>query len=128
MKGGCVSQWKVAAGLLFCVMVFASAKRPVFTNHFLVELHKGGEEEARQVAAEHGFGVRKIPFAEGFYHFYHNGLVKAKRRRSLHHKQQLERDPRGPWMPLRSSWTGILPFSSVDPWWATVHKDHYGTL
>ncbi|KAF6088872.1 proprotein convertase subtilisin/kexin type 2 [Phyllostomus discolor] len=94
MKGGCVSQWKVAAGLLFCVMVFASAKRPVFTNHFLVELHKGGEEEARQVAAEHGFGVRKIPFAEGFYHFYHNGLVKAKRRRSLHHKQQLERDPR----------------------------------
>lgn len=60
MKGGCVSQWKVAAGLLFCVMVFASAKRPVFTNHFLVELHKGGEEEARQVAAEHGFGVRKV--------------------------------------------------------------------
>nr|XP_045050874.2 neuroendocrine convertase 2 isoform X2 [Desmodus rotundus] len=94
MKGGCVSQWKVAAGLLFCVMVFASAKRPVFTNHFLVELHKGGEEEARQVAAEHGFGVRKLPFAEGLYHFYHNGLAKAKRRRSLHHKQQLERDPR----------------------------------
>ncbi|ELW69950.1 Neuroendocrine convertase 2 [Tupaia chinensis] len=59
MKGGCGSQWKVASGLLFCVMVFASAERPVFTNHFLVELHKGGEEEARQVAAEHGFGVRK---------------------------------------------------------------------
>ncbi|KAM5304496.1 neuroendocrine convertase 2 isoform 2-T2 [Glossophaga mutica] len=94
MKGGCVSQLKVAAGLLFCVMVFSSAKRPVFTNHFLVELHKGGEEEARQVAAAHGFGVRKLPFAEGLYHFYHNGLAKAKRRRSLHHKQQLERDPR----------------------------------
>jgi len=94
MKGGCVSQWKAAAGLLFCVMVFASAERPVFTNHFLVELHKGGEEEARQVAAEHGFGVRKLPFTEGLYHFYHNGLAKAKRRRSLHHKQQLERDPR----------------------------------
>lgn len=60
MKGGCVFQWKAAAGLLFCVMVFASADRPVFTNHFLVELHKGGEEEARQVAAEHGFGVRKV--------------------------------------------------------------------
>uniref|UniRef100_A0A8D0TPH4 Neuroendocrine convertase 2 n=1 Tax=Sus scrofa TaxID=9823 RepID=A0A8D0TPH4_PIG len=94
MKGGCVSQWKAAAGLLFCVTVFASAERPVFTNHFLVELHKGGEEEARQVAAEHGFGVRKLPFAEGLYHFYHNGLAKAKRRRSLHHKQRLERDPR----------------------------------
>ncbi|XP_029773457.1 neuroendocrine convertase 2 isoform X2 [Suricata suricatta] len=94
MKGGCVSQWKAAAGLLFCVMVFASAERPVFTNHFLVELHKGGEEEARQVAAEHGFGVRKLPFTEGLYHFYHNGLAKAKRRRSLQHKQQLERDPR----------------------------------
>uniref|UniRef100_A0A2I3RLF1 Neuroendocrine convertase 2 n=1 Tax=Pan troglodytes TaxID=9598 RepID=A0A2I3RLF1_PANTR len=94
MKGGCVFQWKAAAGFLFCVMVFASAERPVFTNHFLVELHKGGEDEARQVAAEHGFGVRKLPFAEGLYHFYHNGLAKAKRRRSLHHKQQLERDPR----------------------------------
>ncbi|XP_031227946.1 neuroendocrine convertase 2 isoform X2 [Mastomys coucha] len=93
MEGGCGSQWK-AAGLLFCVMVFASAERPVFTNHFLVELHKDGEEEARQVAAEHGFGVRKLPFAEGLYHFYHNGLAKAKRRRSLHHKRQLERDPR----------------------------------
>lgn len=55
-----MSQWKAAAGLLFCVMVFASAERPVFTNHFLVELHKGGEEEARQVAAEYGFGVRKV--------------------------------------------------------------------
>lgn len=43
-------------------MVFASAERPVFTNHFLVELHKDGEEEARQVAAEHGFGVRKVRF------------------------------------------------------------------
>ncbi|KAJ1076540.1 hypothetical protein K5549_008239 [Capra hircus] len=75
-------------------MVFASAERPVFTNHFLVELHRGGEEEARQVAAEHGFGVRKLPFAEGLYHFYHNGLAKAKRRRSLQHQQQLERDPR----------------------------------
>nr|KAF6330685.1 proprotein convertase subtilisin/kexin type 2 [Myotis myotis] len=94
MKGGCASQWKAAAGLLFCVMVFASAKRPVFTNNFLVELHKGGEEEARQVAAEHGFGVRKLPFTEGLYHFYHNGLAKARRKRSLHHKQLLERDPR----------------------------------
>ncbi|XP_004635662.1 neuroendocrine convertase 2 [Octodon degus] len=94
MKRGCGSRWPAAAGLLFCVMVSASSERPVFTNHFLVELHKGGEEEARQVAVEHGFGVRKLPFTEGLYHFYHNGLAKAKRRRSLQHKQQLERDPR----------------------------------
>ncbi|KAM7327222.1 hypothetical protein ACRRTK_013589 [Alexandromys fortis] len=65
MEGGCGSQWK-AAGLLFCVMVFASAERPVFTNHFLVELHKDGEEEARQVAADHGFGVRKEVLSESF--------------------------------------------------------------
>lgn len=62
MKGGRVSQWKAAAGLVACVLVFVSAERPVFTNHFLVELHKGGDEEARQVAAEHGFGVRKVRF------------------------------------------------------------------
>uniref|UniRef100_A0A5F9DRZ7 Neuroendocrine convertase 2 n=1 Tax=Oryctolagus cuniculus TaxID=9986 RepID=A0A5F9DRZ7_RABIT len=94
MQGGSISRWQAAAGLLLCATVFASSERAVFTNHFLVELHKGGEEEARQVAAEHGFGVRKLPFTDGLYHFYHNGLAKAKRRRSLHHKQQLERDPR----------------------------------
>ena len=69
MRGGCISQGKAAAGLLFCVMVFASAERPVFTNHFLVELHRGGEEEARQVAAEHGFGVRKVSISLGFRMF-----------------------------------------------------------
>ncbi|XP_074143913.1 neuroendocrine convertase 2 isoform X2 [Sminthopsis crassicaudata] len=95
MQGGSVSpQWKVAVVLL-CIMIFASAERPVFTNQFLVELHTGGEEEARQVAAEHGFsGIRKLPFTGGLYHFYHNGLAKTKRRRSLPHKQKLETDPR----------------------------------
>lgn len=54
-------------------MVFASAERPVFTNHFLVELHKDGEEEARQVAAEHGFGVRKVRYLPCISHVVSRG-------------------------------------------------------
>lgn len=75
MNGGCVFQWKAAAGLLFCVMVFASAERPVFTNHFLVELQKGGEEAARQVAAEHGFGVRKVRSPLHFACYFERGAA-----------------------------------------------------
>uniref|UniRef100_A0A6I8PEE0 Neuroendocrine convertase 2 n=1 Tax=Ornithorhynchus anatinus TaxID=9258 RepID=A0A6I8PEE0_ORNAN len=70
MKGGCVKPRKTCGLLLLCALIFASAERPVFTNHFLIELHKGGEAEARRVAAEHGFsGVRKVKMAlqqEGF--------------------------------------------------------------
>lgn len=40
------------------------------------------------------FDSSQLPFTEGLYHFYHNGLAKARRKRSLHHKQLLERDPR----------------------------------
>lgn len=40
------------------------------------------------------FDSSQLPFTEGLYHFYHNGLAKARRKRSLHHQQLLERDPR----------------------------------
>ncbi|XP_031360079.1 neuroendocrine convertase 2 [Lonchura striata] len=73
----------------------APARGAVYTNHFLVELHDGGQAEAERVAAEHGFaGARKLPFLESGYFFYHNGLAKARRRRSLQHKLRLERDSR----------------------------------
>ncbi|XP_018777490.2 neuroendocrine convertase 2 isoform X2 [Serinus canaria] len=42
----------------------------VYSNHFLVELHDGGQAEAERVAEEHGFGgvrkVRKAVQQEGF--------------------------------------------------------------
>ncbi|XP_031959514.1 neuroendocrine convertase 2 isoform X2 [Corvus cornix cornix] len=73
----------------------APARGAVYTNHFLVELYDGGQAEAERVAAEHGFGgVRKLPFLDSGYFFYHNGLAKARRRRSLQHKLRLEKDSR----------------------------------
>ncbi|XP_050827935.1 neuroendocrine convertase 2 isoform X3 [Serinus canaria] len=81
----------------------------VYSNHFLVELHDGGQAEAERVAEEHGFGgVRKLPFLESGYFFYHNGLAKARRRRSLQHKLRLEKDSRN----AKASYD----FSSNDPY------------
>lgn len=51
------------AALLVLLLLFlgAPARGTVYTNHFLVELHGGGQAEAERVAAEHGFGgVRKV--------------------------------------------------------------------
>uniref|UniRef100_A0A674JCD5 Neuroendocrine convertase 2 n=1 Tax=Terrapene triunguis TaxID=2587831 RepID=A0A674JCD5_9SAUR len=70
MKGGCITPGTIAG--LFCpgLLLLASAEIAVYTNHFLVELHRGGEPEAKQLAAEYGFsGVRKVRKAvqqEGF--------------------------------------------------------------
>uniref|UniRef100_A0A674HQF0 Neuroendocrine convertase 2 n=1 Tax=Taeniopygia guttata TaxID=59729 RepID=A0A674HQF0_TAEGU len=81
--------------LLLLFLLHFPARGAVYTNHFLVELHDGGQAEAERVAAEHGFaGVRKLPFLESGYFFYHNGLAKARRRRSLQHKLRLEKDSR----------------------------------
>ncbi|XP_054052233.1 neuroendocrine convertase 2 isoform X2 [Rissa tridactyla] len=56
--------------LFFLLFLGAPALGAVYTNHFLVELHGGGQAEAERVAAEHGFGgVRKVKKAvqqEGF--------------------------------------------------------------
>uniref|UniRef100_A0A8B9ZFN4 Neuroendocrine convertase 2 n=1 Tax=Anas platyrhynchos TaxID=8839 RepID=A0A8B9ZFN4_ANAPL len=83
--------------LLFLLLLFLGSptRAAVYTNHFLVELHAGGQAEAERLAAEHGFGgVRKLPFLDTGYFFYHNGIAKARRRRSLQHKLHLEKDSR----------------------------------
>lgn len=47
--------------LLLLHFLSAPARGAVYINHFLVELHGGGQAEAERVAAEHGFvGVRKV--------------------------------------------------------------------
>lgn len=70
------------------------------------------------------FDSSQLPFAEGLYHFYHNGLAKAKRRRSLHHKHQLERDP-------RVSFPGNLPFNfcyHMQVHWRSIKEDRQEIL
>lgn len=47
--------------LLITVSATASAEEGVFTNHFLVQLHEQTEDEAHQLATEHGFdSARKV--------------------------------------------------------------------
>uniref|UniRef100_A0A8D0BCW7 Neuroendocrine convertase 2 n=1 Tax=Salvator merianae TaxID=96440 RepID=A0A8D0BCW7_SALMN len=96
MKAGAVPHWTAATLFLMGLLRFASAsERPSYTNHFFVEFHKGGDADAKQLAAEYGFnGVRKLPFVEDGYHFFHTGLTKGRKRRSLHHQLLLEKDPR----------------------------------
>ncbi|MEE6474483.1 hypothetical protein FKM82_010398 [Ascaphus truei] len=93
MKEGFITEWMIAGLLLLCVNFFASAERAILTNHFLVDLHKGSEEEAKQLAAEYGFsGARKLPFADGLYHFYYNDITKSRTRRSVQKKEHLGLD------------------------------------
>ncbi|MGH0145279.1 UNVERIFIED_CONTAM: hypothetical protein FKN15_014255, partial [Acipenser sinensis] len=163
------------------IFATATAEKAIYTNHFLVQLHEGEDNVAKQVAADHGFNIGKkiartdslphpkvqlkqprinstssleaflvqfklsaaeygwmdrrkatylsqvleglasevlldlswqervgcmalmtalkrrfciLPFGEGLFHFYHNAIPKARRRRSHQHKQRLEKDPR----------------------------------
>lgn len=51
--------------LLLCAGVSAAHTSPL-TDHFLVDLHEGGEQEAKQLAKEYGFAgatkVKSSPF------------------------------------------------------------------
>ncbi|KAJ8365919.1 hypothetical protein SKAU_G00147500 [Synaphobranchus kaupii] len=81
--------------LLVTVPAAASAEEGIFTNHFLVELHEQAEDEAHQLATDHGFdSARKLPFAQGLFHLYPKDVTPTRGRRSLQHRQRLEDDHR----------------------------------
>ncbi|XP_061087268.1 neuroendocrine convertase 2 [Conger conger] len=81
--------------LLVTVSATASTEEAVFTNHFLVQLHEQTGDEAHQLATEHGFdSARKVPVAEGLFHFYPKDLTRARRRRSSKLRQRLQADRR----------------------------------
>ncbi|KAL4639911.1 neuroendocrine convertase 2-like isoform X1 [Arapaima gigas] len=88
-----------AAGLsvlLHAVLSVTGAVRgTVFTPHFLVQVHAGGDGDAQQLAAELGFSsARKLPFGEELFHFYPSDAHQTRRRRSLGLQQRLEKDCR----------------------------------
>ncbi|XP_048864262.1 neuroendocrine convertase 2 [Brienomyrus brachyistius] len=91
---------KDGTSLVFLVLhAFAvlarAADEGIITEHFLVQLQGGLEDEAHQLAAEHGFdGARKVSFGEGLYHFYPRDTAQVRRRRSLLLQHQLEKDHR----------------------------------
>uniref|UniRef100_A0A8C2DBY0 Neuroendocrine convertase 2 n=1 Tax=Cyprinus carpio TaxID=7962 RepID=A0A8C2DBY0_CYPCA len=77
------------------VLIAAADEEVIFTDHFLVQLHEGTNEDAHQLAREHGFGsARKLPFGEGLFHFYPWEIPKTRRKRSLQQHRRLAKDHR----------------------------------
>ncbi|KAI2657437.1 Neuroendocrine convertase 2 [Labeo rohita] len=96
MLGFCRDGTAVALVLLNALALIAAADEEViFTDHFLVQLHEGTNEDAHQLALEHGFGsARKLPFGVGLFHFYPREIPKTRRKRSLQQHRRLAKDHR----------------------------------
>lgn len=72
-----------------------TAEEGIFTNHLLVQLHEGKDDEAHQLATEHGYqSVRKLPFGDGLFHFYPQDIPVRRSKRSARNRQRLEKDRR----------------------------------
>ncbi|KAI5611591.1 neuroendocrine convertase 2 precursor, partial [Silurus asotus] len=77
------------------LLFIGATEEALLTNHLLVQLHEGGNEDAHQLALEYGFGsARQLPFGERLFHFYPRDTPKTKRKRSLHRRQHLDKDRR----------------------------------
>ncbi|CDQ89146.1 unnamed protein product [Oncorhynchus mykiss] len=91
-------RYGTAVGLILLnslVLATQATEEGIFTNHLLVQLHEGAHDEAHQLATEHGFqSSRKLPFGEGLFHFYPQDTPQRRSKRSLRHRQRLEKDRR----------------------------------
>ncbi|XP_064788549.1 neuroendocrine convertase 2 isoform X2 [Oncorhynchus masou masou] len=91
-------RYGTAVGLILLnslVLATQATEEGIFTNHLLVQLHEGAHDEAHQLATEHGFqSSRKLPFGEGLFHFYPQDTPQRRSKRSLRHRQRLEKDHR----------------------------------
>uniref|UniRef100_A0A672NEN7 Neuroendocrine convertase 2 n=1 Tax=Sinocyclocheilus grahami TaxID=75366 RepID=A0A672NEN7_SINGR len=96
MLGFCRAGTALALILLDALVLIAAAHEElIFSDHFLVQLHEGTNEDAHQLALEHGFGsARKLPFGEGLFHFYPREIPKTRRKRSLQQHRRLAKDHR----------------------------------
>ncbi|GAA6079738.1 neuroendocrine convertase 2 [Tachysurus ichikawai] len=110
-----VKCWTAAVLLVFTalLLITGATEDGILTNHLLVQLHQGGNEDAHQLALEYGFGSsRQLPFGERLFHFYPRDTSKTKRKRSLRHRQLLDKDRR---VSLQAQYlvpieTGPVPF------------------
>ncbi|XP_030604422.1 neuroendocrine convertase 2 isoform X2 [Archocentrus centrarchus] len=81
--------------LLNALLLATQAAEGVLTDHFLVQLHEDAQDEAHQVATQHGFqSARKLPFGEGLFHFYPQDTSKRRSKRSARRRQRLQKDKR----------------------------------
>lgn len=64
--------------LLFtALLLFTGAtEQGIYTNHLLVQLHEGGNEDAHQLAHEYGFGsARQVRENTKHTETHHHGLI-----------------------------------------------------
>ncbi|KAF6736979.1 Neuroendocrine convertase 2 [Oryzias melastigma] len=102
--------------LLNALLFAAEAAEGVLTEHLLVQLHEDAQDEAHQLAAQHGFqSARKVgclvtsqtqqgrlnlaetvklPFGDGLFHFYPQDTSKRRSKRSARIKQWLQNNRR----------------------------------
>lgn len=114
MKAGAPLPWKTASILILGFLGLASAS--IYTNHFLVEFHKGGEADAQKLAAEYGFhGVRKVRSSLSFF------LTKALPRSLFVHD-----DCRIP--PGKVSQIHVHVFSSPSKIWGQEFSETLGVV
>uniref|UniRef100_G3P326 Neuroendocrine convertase 2 n=1 Tax=Gasterosteus aculeatus aculeatus TaxID=481459 RepID=G3P326_GASAC len=85
----------VALNALLLLLLAAQAARGASTDHLLVQLREDAQDEAHQLATQHGFhSARKLPFGEGLFHFYPLDTFKRQSKRSAHSRQRLQKDHR----------------------------------
>ncbi|KAL5008533.1 hypothetical protein ScPMuIL_014114 [Solemya velum] len=66
----------------------------VLTNHWYVELHEGGEDNAIKVAKRTGFSyVSPVLGSNTEFHFIHHAVPHARLKRSIYHNRQLKNHP-----------------------------------
>ncbi|KAJ4948595.1 hypothetical protein JOQ06_020128 [Pogonophryne albipinna] len=81
--------------LLNALLLATQAAEGVSTDHLLVQLHEGAQDEAHQLATQHGFhSARKLSFGEGLFHFYPQDTSKRRSKRSARNRQRLQKDRR----------------------------------
>ncbi|KAG8000158.1 Neuroendocrine convertase 2 [Nibea albiflora] len=81
--------------LLNALLFATQAAEGVLTDHLLVQLHEDAQDEAHQLATQHGFqSARKLPFGEGLFHFYPQDTSKRRSKRSARSRQRLQKDRR----------------------------------
>ncbi|KAM7385503.1 hypothetical protein PAMP_001585 [Pampus punctatissimus] len=81
--------------LLNALLLATQAAERVLTDHLLVQLHEDAQDEAHQLATQHGFqSARKLPFGEGLFHFYPQDTSKRRSKRSARSRQRLQKDRR----------------------------------
>ncbi|KAI3363258.1 hypothetical protein L3Q82_011894 [Scortum barcoo] len=83
--------------LLNALLLATQAAEGALTDHLLVQLHEDAQDEAHQLATQHGFqSARKLPFGEGLFHFYPQDTQSSKRRSNARSARSRQRTPKRP--------------------------------